>query len=866
MSGWFASLIEPSAASLVGKINALEADIKRLSDHELAALTADFRVRLEKGEPIKSLIPETFATVREAAWRKLGMRHFDAQIRGGVELARGHVIEMKTGEGKTLVATLPAYLHALEQKGVHVVTVNDYLAKRDADWMGQIYRFLGLTVDCIQENMGDDYAGENRRRKAAYAADITYGTNHEVVFDFLRDNLAHDPQEIVQRGQHYAIVDEVDLLLIDEAQTPLIISGRGEEDTGLFVRVDALIRKLRQKEDFEAERRTKSASLTEIGLSKIEQALGIGSLSDPANLSYMHAVHQSLQAHAIFERDVDYIVDSGEVHIIDEHTGRVSPDKRFSDGLHQALEAKERVRVKTEDTTLAKTSYQHFFRAYWGLCGMTGTATSEREEFRKIYKKKVVRIPTHKPMIRKDYERIIFASMADKHRAVVEEIRDAHENGQPVLVGTVSVLESEQISRLLAKEGIKHEILNAKHHKREAEIIAQAGREGAVTISTNMAGRGTDILLGGNPEKLAEQKHEPGTEGFSEELERLKAQCEQARVRVIEAGGLYVIGTGEHESVRIDNQLRGRAGRQGDPGSSLFFVSVQDPVYRMFGEKEVIERISEHLADHPAGEPVEDRVVSQALTGLRKKVEVENQSIRLDVFKYDLVINDNRQQIWAWRRQLLDATDAGDWREQVAALIEDLVEQLEGELTSKPDPETDTSRGNRELWVAMLRRVLGQEPHGLPVAARLDKEEVSEWLLTRYDARFGSEMDEMVREWERFSLLMTIDRLWPQFLTDIERVEEGIGLRGYSQLDPLNEFRREAGMLFGHFLMDVRVNAVRAWMTADVHAVSKAVMRAEPSDAALALRPKGGEQSPRRKRAIDSLPSIRRGRGRKRKA
>lgn len=868
MISWFSRFFASSATSLVARVNDLEPSVQRASDAELAARTTHFRQRLEKGEPLESLLPEAFATAREAARRALGMRHFDVQVQGGVELARGHIVEMKTGEGKTLVATLPAYLHALQGKGVHIVTVNDYLARRDAEWMGRVYRFLGLTVGCIQEQMGNGHREETRLRKEAYAADITYGTNSEIVFDFLRDNLAHDPGDIVQRGQHAAIVDEVDLLLIDEAQTPLIISGQGAEDTGVFVRVDAIVRKLRPGEDFQAERRTKSATLTEVGLVKVETSLGVGSLADPANLSYMHAVHQSLQAHGIFTRDVDYIVtDGGEVHIVDEHTGRVSPDKRFSNGLHQALEAKERVRVKTEDVTLAKTSYQHFFRGYTALSGMTGTAHSEKEEFRKIYQKKIVRLPTHKPMIRKDWERIIFLRMNDKHAAVADEIREMREEGRPVLVGTVSVLESEQLSRLLTRQGIPHNVLNAKQHDREAEVIAQAGREGAVTISTNMAGRGTDILLGGNPERLAADKHEPGTAEYAAALREYEALCAAEKARVVKAGGLHVIGTGEHESVRIDNQLRGRAGRQGDPGSSIFVVSLEDPVYRMFGEKQLLAELLERLAAHPPAEPVEDEDVSRALTALRKKVEVENEAIRLDVFKYDLVIHDNRQQVWAWRRKLLQTEEASQWRQSAEDLVGDLVETLcvEIEKALGKEREETTPPTEAERWRALAGRIFEWEQRELPTDTPFEISGIVSWLMERYDSRFGRETDELVRRWERYVLLMTIDRQWPQFLTDVERLEEGIFLRGYSQLDPLVEFRREVGMMFGMFLTDVRLTALRAWLNVNLHVLPDPDQMEEPSEPARAMRPRGGARPAARNRAVDRLPPLRRGAGRRKR-
>lgn len=868
----FSWLLEPSAASVVRHVNELEPRFAALDDLALRAKTDEFMARLAKGEKPARLVPEAFAAVREAARRTLGMRHFDVQILGGVELARGKLLEMKTGEGKTLVATLPAYLHALYKKGVHVITVNDYLAARDAEWMGPIYRALGLSVGVIQENMADDEQSENELRRKAYAADITYVTNSEVVFDFLRDNLVPVPEEIVQRGFHFAIVDEMDLLLIDEAQTPLIISGKGEDDTGLFITASRLVRTLKKDEHFKADRRTRTAGLTESGQNYVEHALNVGSLSAPANLAVFHALHQCLQAHAVYERDVDYIVEDGNVYLVDEHTGRVSPDKRFSNGLHQALEAKENVAVKSEDTTLAKTSYQQFFRSYPELCGMTGTAYSERDEFLQVYNKRVLRLPTHKPMIRQDYKPILYKTLKAKHRAVLAEVRELHELGRPVLLGTVSVRESEELSELFTRAGLPHNVLNAKQHAKEAQVVAQAGRFKAITISTNMAGRGTDIALGGNPQSLAAEEAEPGSAEYEAALARYGATCQSERERVVAAGGLAIIGTGEHESERIDDQLRGRAGRQGDPGSSIFYLSLDDPVYRKFGDAHGLPELREHLADWPEDEPITAHGVFSELHELRQKVEIENQAIRTDVLKYDLVIHSRREAVWGWRKRLLFASDAAEWRQSVTDLIEDLVRRVAEEIAATP-PEgagEDGETAHEAPSPAEQARAIASRIRGLLITADSpqapnDLEDLVAKLNADYDARYGTEIDDLVREWERRSLLTTIDRLWPQFLTDLERVEEGIGLRGYGNLDPVTEFRREAALLFNDFMRDVQQNALRAWLLSDPH--RELALASLPQKRQVPLMRQNRREAPepkRASRAIDKLPGVGKNRHRKR--
>ena len=866
MTGLFKSIIEPSAKSVLRLVNGLEPEISALSDEELKQKTNKFREELENGGDLVKIMPEAFAVVREVSRRVLGMRHFDVQVLGGVELARGRIVEMATGEGKTLVATLPVCLQALTGKGVHVVTVNDYLAKRDAEWMGPIYNFLGLTVGCVQEEMGRDEMEENEARKSAYACDVTYGANSELVFDCLRDNLIKDPDEAVHRGFHFAIVDEVDLLLIDEAQTPLIISGESEDDPRFFKRVDKLVRTLNEKRHYKADKRTRTAALTEEGLELVERELAVGSLYTPENLEWMHAVHQSLQANAVYERDVDYIVEDGEVFIVDEHTGRVSPDKRFSDGLHQALEAKERVQIKREDITLAKTSYQHYFRGYEGLCGMTGTAWREREEFRKVYFRKVVRVPTHEPMIRKDYRRVAFRNMAEKHRAVIKEIEREHERGRPLLVGTVSVKESEQLSALLGKRGVPHNILNAKHHQREAEIIAQAGRKGAVTISTNMAGRGTDIMLGGNAAMLAKSEKSSGNGKMEEKIAHYERLCEREREEILELGGLHVIGTGEHESERIDRQLRGRTGRQGDPGSSIFFISPDDPVYKKFGQERELPRLKGYLEEFPEDEALDDKRAESTLDTLRKKVEIENQAMRLDVLKYDTVVHERRETIWKWRRSLLEAVEANEWKNSVRELFQDLLGTLIEEVRCNLNENESEGRGTKEKseWRLVLEQILGRSMDDEKNDPE-DPDSAAEWIHSRYLARFNSDLNEALVRWERNVLLDTIDRLWTDYLTELERIEEGIGLRGYGNLDPIVEFRREAGLLFGNLMRDIELHAARVWLALDPLAMKKDGGSSEKAERTGFSRRGKREDRKRRERATDRLPKIGRGGRRRRK-
>ena len=717
---------------------------------------------------------EAFALVREASRRTVGMRHYDVQLLGGMALHDGCVAEMKTGEGKTLVAPLAAYLNALTGRGVHVVTVNDYLAERDSRWMGPLFRLLGLSVGLILENMGDDPTAEVEARRAAYACDVTYGTNHELAFDFLRDNLATDPDEVTHRGFNFALVDEVDFLLIDEARTPLIISGPGFEDTGLFQQVDRVVRRLDAGMHYYVEEKTRTATLSDLGLERVQEALGVGSLTDPKNLALYHAARQSVLAHGVYRRDVDYLVERGRVHIVDEFTGRVSEDKRFADGLHQALEAKEGVTVRAEDRTLAKVTYQTFFGRYAKLAGMTGTAWTAREELKQTYGLKVVRVPTHRPGLRDDFEDLVYDRADHKHQAVVEEIRQLHQEGRPVLVGSTSVEESERLDLLLGEAGIPHQVLNAKNHSEEADLIAQAGRRGAVTISTNMAGRGVDIVLGG------------GGDG----------QPEAGRA-VAEAGGLHVIGTARHESERIDDQLRGRAGRQGDPGSSQFHVSLEDRLWRRFGSLE-IDDLRRRLAsgEHAPGGPIQLKGVDRVLRTLQKKVEEEDQAVRREVLKYDLVVHVQREAMYAWRATLVQ----GDEFDPVS-----LAQELAADLCQRHEEPVELERALQALFHQPFS-LKGLRPVDFEAAVMARAAELAEQGLQRWGEGYS--------ELARALLLESIDDLWTEHLTALDRLEEGIGLQGYAQQDPLTAWRREAAMMYRELMHLIRARAVDLWLLA----------------------------------------------------
>lgn len=782
-------------APIVQRINELEPEMARRSDAELAALTPAFRERIANGESLDDLLPEAFAAVREVGKRVLNMRHFDVQLIGGVVLHRGRIAEMKTGEGKTLVATLPAYLNALEGKGVHIVTVNDYLAGRDAEWMGKIYRALGLTVGCIQHPLTDE------ERKQAYAADITYGTNNELGFDYLRDNMKYDIRDCVQRGYHYAIVDEVDSILIDEARTPLIISGPAEESTDKYYKVDRIIPKLRRDIDFQVDEKARTVNLTEEGVEKAEKLLGVGNLFEPQNMDWVHHTYQALKAHLLFKRDVDYMVKDGEVVIVDEFTGRLMPGRRYSDGLHQALEAKENVKIERENQTLASITFQNYFRMYKKLAGMTGTAETEAEEFYKIYKLEVNVIPTNRELIRTEHPDVVYRTEREKYNAVVNEIKELYEKGRPVLVGTISIEKSEKLSSLLKRQNIPHVVLNAKYHAKEAEIVAQAGRKKAVTIATNMAGRGTDILLGGNPEFLALQTlREKGIDAATiapDEYQKIqnhwKEVCAKEHDEVVKLGGLHILGTERHEARRIDNQLRGRAGRQGDPGSSRFYLSLEDDLMRIFASDR-ISGIMQRLG-MDEGVPIESKLITRQIERAQRQVEARNFEIRKHLLEYDDVMNKQREAIYAIRRELLEGVDQ---REYVLELAGDILNDLMDTHTPR-DKAPDTwdleglrvSVGNQfgldmtQLGIDIKEASFGELADKLEAAVRGAYEEK--------EKRFGPEY---MRFQERMIMLQVLDMQWKDHLWSLDHLKEGIGLRGYGQRDPLIEYKKESFNMF----------------------------------------------------------------------
>ncbi|HUI46973.1 MAG TPA: preprotein translocase subunit SecA [Nitrospirota bacterium] len=772
----------------VDRINSFEGEISGLSDDALRAKTGEFRKRLEDGETLDDLLPESFAVVREASKRVLGMRHFDAQLIGGIVLHSGKIAEMKTGEGKTLVATLPVYLNALPGNGVHVVTVNDYLARRDAQWMGPVYQFLGLSVGVIVHGLSDE------ERQAAYAADVTYGTNNEFGFDYLRDNMKFDLKDYVQRELNFAIVDEVDSILIDEARTPLIISGPAEESTDKYYKINRVIPSLKKEIDYTIEEKTKTATLTEEGNIKVERMLNSGNLYDPSNVDLVHHVHQALKAHALFHRDVDYVVKDDQVMIVDEFTGRLMPGRRWSDGLHQAIEAKENVKIENENQTLASITFQNYFRLFSKLAGMTGTAETEAAEFAKIYNLDVVVIPTHRPMVRIDNADFIYKTEQAKFNAAINEIEALNKKGQPVLVGTISIVKSETLSAMLKKKGIKHTVLNAKYHEMEAEIVAQAGRHGAVTIATNMAGRGTDIVLGGNPEGLARQAlkaKEFTKEQWDKTLEQFKTVCAGEKEKVITAGGLHILGTERHESRRIDNQLRGRSGRQGDPGSSRFYLSLEDDLLRIFGS----DRISGLMGKLGMEEdvPIEHRMVSRAIENAQKKVEEHNFEIRKHILEYDDVMNQQRKVIYEQRREILAGENLKD---EVLGLAEEMLDGMLGIYCPEDAyPETWDTTGLTDVLAAKFSyRLTGID---LQSKTREDLREILwEAVKKSYDEKEQEIGSEVMRHLERVFMLQAVDHQWKDHLLAMDHLKEGIGLRGYGQKDPLIEYKKEGFDMF----------------------------------------------------------------------
>ena len=795
----------------VAEINALEDRFKAMSDEELRAMTPAFRERLAKGETLDDLLPEAFAVVREGAKRTLGQRHFDVQLVGGIVLHRGNIAEMKTGEGKTLVATLPTYLNALSGDGVHVVTVNDYLAKRDSDWMGQIYRFLGMSVGVIVHGLNDE------ERKAAYAADITYGTNNEFGFDYLRDNMKYSLDTMSQRGHNFAIVDEVDSILIDEARTPLIISGPTEDQTEMYRSVNAVMGAL-VKEDYDLDEKTRQASLTEIGnehMAQILRTAGVleqGDLYDTENISIVHHVNQALKAHLLFQKDKDYIVKNGQVVIIDEFTGRMMEGRRYSEGLHQALEAKEEVQVQPENVTMASITFQNYFRLYDKLAGMTGTAMTEAAEFMDIYKLDVLEIPTNVPVSRKDADDEVYRTADEKNEAIIKLIIACRERGQPVLVGTTSIEKSEQLSEILKKRKIQHNVLNARYHEQEAFIVAQAGQPGAVTIATNMAGRGTDIQLGGNADmrikaELVGVTDEAEIARKSEEIRREVADYKQ---KALAAGGLYMIGTERHESRRIDNQLRGRSGRQGDPGASKFFLSLQDDLMRIFGSDRM-DAILTKLGLEP-GEAITHPWVNKALEKAQQKVEARNFEIRKNILKYDDVLNDQRRVIFDQRKEIMSSEDVSD---QIADFREEVVEMLvERHIPEKAYAEQWDSQGLQDE----IAKTFGIE---LPIVdwtkeEGIADEEVRERIVKAVEERaaeraanFGIDVTRYV---EKAILLQTLDQNWREHIVNLDHLRQYVGLRGYGQRDPLNEYKSEAFELFETLLATLRTEVVRQLM------------------------------------------------------
>ncbi|MCL4503321.1 MAG: preprotein translocase subunit SecA [Deltaproteobacteria bacterium] len=746
-------------APMVDAINSLEPEYRDLSDAALRAKTAEFKERLDREEPLDDLLPEAFAAVREASTRVLGLRPFDVQLIGGIVLHQGKIAEMKTGEGKTLVATMPGYLNALSGKGVHIVTVNDYLAKRDTQWMGAIYNFLDLRVDTIVHGLDDN------QRRCAYAADITYGTNNEFGFDYLRDNMKFSLEDYVQREFNYAIVDEVDSILVDEARTPLIISGPAEESTQLYFVLDRVARQLKRDRDFTVDEKARSVLITEEGVARAEKLVGLPNLYDPKNIEALHHLQAALKAHNLFKRDVDYIVKEGQVIIVDEFTGRIMPGRRYSDGLHQALEAKEAVKVENENQTLATITFQNYFRMYKKLAGMTGTADTEAEEFKKIYKLDVMVIPTHMKMIREDFPDVIYKTADEKFQAVVEDIRDCYDRGQPVLVGTTSIEKSEYLSKMLKREGIKHEVLNAKQHEKEAEIVARAGQKGMVTIATNMAGRGTDIVLG---------------EG------------------VVATGGLHILATERHESRRIDNQLRGRSGRQGDPGSSRFYLSLEDDLLRIFGSDR-IKGLMGRLGMED-GQPIEHRLVSNAIERAQKRVEGHNFDIRKHLLEYDNVMNKQREVIYSQRRQILAGEDL---QEDILDMAQELVEDLAEEYTANKLPEE---------WDLDGLSAAFQRQFGFRVALADQDGDLKEYLDEQVEKYLSAKAEEIGPELfgqlQQMIMLQIVDNMWKDHLLSMDHLRDGIGLRGYAQQDPLREYQREGYDMFMELIHRIQAETV----------------------------------------------------------
>ena len=809
----------------VGEINALESTITALTDAELRAKTDEFKQRLKDGETLDMLLPEAFAVVREASKRVLGMRHFGVQLIGGMVLHNGKIAEMRTGEGKTLMSTLPSYLNALDGKGIHLVTVNDYLAKRDSEWMGRIYQFLGISVGVVLSNM------EHEQRQAAYSSDITYGTNNEFGFDYLRDNMVNDPTERVQRKLNYAIVDEVDSILIDEARTPLIISGQAEGDTEVYIRMNKLIPKLVRQEkedgpgDFSVDEKAQQVLLSEAGFENAEKMLAQdgfletgASLYDPANINLVHHLYAALRAHALFHLDQHYVVQNGEIVIVDEFTGRLMSGRRWSEGLHQAVEAKENVPIQKENQTLASITFQNYFRMYKKLAGMTGTADTEAYEFQQIYGLETVIIPTDRPMIRGDNMDQVFRTLEEKNNAIVEAAKDCYQRGQPVLVGTTSIENNEMLSGLLKQNKLPHQLLNAKQHASEAEIVAQAGRPKMITIATNMAGRGTDIVLGGNPEPEIEKisSDEKTSEADrTERITKIREEWQLLHDEVLELGGLHIIGTERHESRRVDNQLRGRSGRQGDPGSSSFYLSLEDSLLRIFASDRVAN-IMQRLK-MPEGEAIEHPWVTRAIENAQRKVEARNFDIRKQLLEYDDVANDQRQVLYQQRNELLESHDISEFIEEIRS------EVLNSLVSLHMPPES-----SEEQWdIPGLEKALASEYQlQLPIQEWLDKESelneenlgqrVSEAASEQYQNKVNIVGGDVMHQYERAVMLQILDTHWREHLAALDHLRQGIHLRGYAQKNPKQEYKREAYELFQAMLEEIKSEVTRILMTVQI--------------------------------------------------
>ncbi len=865
-------------------VMALEGEMEQLSDSELRAKTNEFKTRIKGGESLDDILPEAFAVMREASWRVLGMKHFYVQVIGGIILHQGRIAEMKTGEGKTLVSTLPAYLNALDGKGVHIVTVNDYLAKRDSEWMGKVYRFLGLEVGLIIHEL------DQEERKAAYAADITYGTNNELGFDYLRDNMVTYKENMVQRGHNYAVVDEVDSILIDEARTPLIISGMGAQANNLYKDADSFVKRLKKlvvteqndKEevtdeidaDYIVDEKAKTATLTPRGVAKAEQAFGVENLADPDNMKLQHHLNQALQANGVMHRDRQYVVKDGAVQIVDEFTGRIMPGRRYSDGLHQAIEAKEGVNVENESKTLATITFQNYFRLYSKLSGMTGTALTEEAEFQEIYNLDVIEVPTNKPVIRKDEQDSVYKTEKGKYMAVIRQIKECHEKGQPVLVGTVNIDKSEILSALLKREGIKHEVLNAKFHAKEAQIVAQAGKKGAVTIATNMAGRGTDIILGGNAEYMA--KNALIKEGMSDELiveatgfaetddeeilearrkytqyyEKFKEELKDEQAAVIDAGGLFIIGTERHESRRIDNQLRGRAGRQGDPGASRFFLSLEDDLMRIFGSERVKTMVNS--LGLPEDEPIEAGMLTKAIENAQKNLESRNFDARKHVLQYDSVMNEQRKIIYRQRQMVIDGEDIS---ETVKMMMESTINSALDDYIGISDiPEEWNISALCEFANSVLQAG-GEFKVSEDEFNKITRDDVKDRLIAIAEKRYAEQEElfgDKMREVERVMMLRVVDTLWMDHLDEMEHVKREIGLQAYAQHDPVVEYRNVGSQLYEGMLDAIKRDTVRYVLAVkprpqvELKRVQVAKPLATGGDGSLQKQPKKADKKPGR--------------------